>query len=228
MNNCRKFQFNGINTDYLIYSDNSGVFSLKNNKFLKPTIDRNGYVVYTLYINGKPKKFGYHQLVAETFLEKPQFDCEVDHITGNKQRNSATDLEWVTRRENVRRSVKLGLKTFKSGELNPNGKYSDEIVSSAIKMLQNGTPIGTVATKLQLPKRYVYGIVSGKDRPDLTRDITFPDSIYARSSKNRKKLPKEVVSDIKFRKQFLNETAPEIASKLGLEVRQVYQAYYYK
>lgn len=225
---CKRFYYNGMKTDYIIYSDNSGVYSTKSNKFLKPSIDRNGYVNYTLYLDGRPKQFGYHQLVAETFLDKPDFPCEVDHVTGDKSKNSAIDLEWVTRRKNVRRSVKLGLKKGKFGDSNPSSAYSDQIVDNAINLLLSGVSIDDVSIKLEIPKSFVYGLACKKNRPSLTKDIEFPETIFKRKSKNSKRLPPEVVSEIKFRHKILNQTAKQIANNFGMTERRVFQAFYYK
>lgn len=225
---CKRFYYNGMETDYIIYSNNSGVYSIKSNKFLKPSIDRNGYVNYTLYLNGKPKQFGYHQLVAETFLEKPEFPCEVDHITGDKSKNSAMNLEWVTRKENVRRSVKLGLKKGKFGGDNPSSIYSDQMINDAIALLLFGVTIDDVSIKIGIPKSFIYGLVCKKNRPSMVKDVEFPETIFKRKSKNNKRLPPEVVSEIKFRHNVLNQTAKQIAGDFGMSERRIFQAFYYK
>ena len=43
-----------------------------------------------------------HRLVAETWLTKPNGKYEVNHIDHNKENNDYTNLEWVTRSENMR------------------------------------------------------------------------------------------------------------------------------
>ena len=53
--------------------------------------------------NGKTKKqirYYSHRLIAETLIENPNNLKEVDHIDGNKQNNSITNLRWVNRKEN--------------------------------------------------------------------------------------------------------------------------------
>lgn len=89
---------------------------------LKPGHDAAGYLHVRLYDgttdrgiykNGwaKPKLEKIHRLVAQTFLPKPDKDVykEVNHIDGDKQNNDVTNLEWVTRRENVLHAWETGL-----------------------------------------------------------------------------------------------------------------------
>lgn len=49
------------------------------------------------------------RMVADVWCEKPEGCNQVDHINGNKGDNSAENLEWVTAKENMNRSVETGL-----------------------------------------------------------------------------------------------------------------------
>ena len=42
-----------------------------------------------------------HRLVAKAFVPNPHGKKEVNHIDHNKENNKATNLDWVTRRENI-------------------------------------------------------------------------------------------------------------------------------
>lgn len=60
-----------------------------------------GYLHVCLCVKSKAKTREVHRLVAEAFLERPHGKTEVNHIDGNKTNNAASNLEWVTRSENV-------------------------------------------------------------------------------------------------------------------------------
>ena len=81
--------------DYEI--DESGnIFSHKSNKFLKPFLDRYGYLY--VRINNKHRKI--HRLVALTFLGNQYNKPCVDHIDRNRTNNHYSNLRFVTPKEN--------------------------------------------------------------------------------------------------------------------------------
>lgn len=55
------------------------------------------------------KEYRVHRLVALAFLGEPLPEqTDVDHIDSNKLNNHYTNLEWVTRSENIKRSFAAG------------------------------------------------------------------------------------------------------------------------
>lgn len=95
---------------YLIYEDGR-IFSKQSNKFLKITYDKNVKYNRISLINdfGEKKKFLVHRLVAEAFIPNPENKPEVNHIDGDKTNNHVSNLEWVTRSENMQHAFKTGL-----------------------------------------------------------------------------------------------------------------------
>jgi hypothetical protein len=76
------------------------VYSIRTNKFIKPTI-RNNYLAVGLWKNGKVKMKSIHRLVAETFIPNIYNLPEVNHINEDKTDNRVENLEWCTRKYNT-------------------------------------------------------------------------------------------------------------------------------
>jgi hypothetical protein len=70
---------------------------------IKTRIDRDGYVLAAL--KWTPNRV--HRLVAQTFIPNPENLPEVNHKDGNKQNNHVSNLEWVTRKENIHHAINV-------------------------------------------------------------------------------------------------------------------------
>lgn len=62
----------------------------------------------TLSKEGKVKRFLVHRLVAQLFIDNPDNKPQVNHIDHNSTNNCYLNLEWVTGKENMKASTKLG------------------------------------------------------------------------------------------------------------------------
>ena len=93
--------------EYPMYSVSTEGRIRKNStrKILTPSKMRNGYLLINLFTgDGRRKKELVHRLVALTFLANEDRLPEVNHIDGVRDNNVLTNLEWVTRKENVHKS----------------------------------------------------------------------------------------------------------------------------
>lgn len=70
---------------------------------------RGGYLYVHLCKDEKWYFKSVHRLVASSFVENPLNKSEVNHIDGNKFNNNATNLEWVTSKENKEHAWRTGL-----------------------------------------------------------------------------------------------------------------------
>lgn len=80
------------------------VWSYKYKKFLTPEDNGHGYFRVKLCKDGKEKKYMIHRLVAEAYIPNPDNLPQVDHIDENKAHNYVNNLQWITNRDNCRKS----------------------------------------------------------------------------------------------------------------------------
>lgn len=69
-----------------------------------------GYLQVGLFKDSKQKWKLVHRLVAEAFLPGKTDKPEVNHIDGDKRNNSAENLEWCSRNQNLRHAYLTGLR----------------------------------------------------------------------------------------------------------------------
>lgn len=74
----------------------NGVVKTIRGKMMKQTITKKGYLVVNLHYNGVSRVVPVHILVAEAFIENSNNYPMVNHIDGNKQNNSVSNLEWCS------------------------------------------------------------------------------------------------------------------------------------
>ena len=81
--------------------------SLITNKILKPSCDKSGYHILTLCKEKKHNTKTVHRLIAATWLGDSKLD--VNHKDGDKTNNVLSNLEFITKSENSKHAIKLGL-----------------------------------------------------------------------------------------------------------------------
>jgi len=68
----------------------------------------NRYKSVYLYKNKERKYFSVHRIVAKAFIPNPKNKKEINHIDGNGFNNKVSNLEWVTKNENMKHAVLNG------------------------------------------------------------------------------------------------------------------------
>ncbi len=137
--------------------------SLRNNKILKPTLTRYGYLVVDLHKNGTHRSHRVHVLVAKIFIQNPSNKPEVNHRFGNKLDCSVAGLEWVTSAENHQHTVEFGLK--KSDEDAVLAKLTNEQVRYIREVyIPHDSKFGVraLARQFGVNHKTVSGIIHGK------------------------------------------------------------------
>ena len=81
------------------------------NLLLHPSANKRGYLQTALSPTIGPMKSIYvHRLVASAFLgPQPNPDYIVDHIDGNKSNNAASNLCWLTKKENTTKAIGIAI-----------------------------------------------------------------------------------------------------------------------
>ena len=82
--------------------------------------DKDGKKIY--------RTIAVHILVAKAWVPNPELKPEVNHLDFNRKNPCASNLEWVTHRENVQYSTKAGRHGRLFGEANPN--YGNKALSA--------------------------------------------------------------------------------------------------
>lgn len=98
--NIERWKFN---KEFGIYVSNKGHFKNQYRKDLHVKINQNGYCLVKTSLGHKLA----HRVVMLTW--RPTAEAEsltIDHLDHNKRNNSLDNLEWVTKEENQRRSVR--------------------------------------------------------------------------------------------------------------------------
>lgn len=93
---------------------------------LNQQITHDGYLRIELRRPGKIRRCGIHIIVTETFLLNPNNLPEVNHEDGVKSNNCVENLKWVTKSENRRHAIEMGL--VKSGCDDPDAVLTAEQV----------------------------------------------------------------------------------------------------
>ena len=94
---------------YMI-SDKGRVWSIKSQQFVKPKpMDRKGHLGVCLSVDGEPRYYYVHRLMAKAFIPNPDNYPIVRHLNDVKYDNSLENLAWGTKRDNALDAIRNGI-----------------------------------------------------------------------------------------------------------------------
>lgn len=130
-------------------------------KILATWLGSSGYQQCHLqHPEGKSRKFLVHRLVASAFVPNPHDEKEVNHINGDKQDNTAGNLEWVSRKENIRHAVATGL--VRQGEDHHNAKHTERQAWMVAGALLCGNSYSEIEKALGVNRGLIKAIAVGR------------------------------------------------------------------
>lgn len=106
----------------------------KTQRILKPFKSKGRYRV-SLYEDGDPEVYLVSRLVADAFVPNPERKREVMHKNGDVTDNAASNLEWATHDEIMKRTCEMGYHGYpeeakrRIRELYATGKYTQSELS---------------------------------------------------------------------------------------------------
>ena len=81
-------------------SKDGNVWSCKSNRFLKKSINSNGYYIVSLCTHGISKREYIHHLVLTTYVSDRPTKMVCRHLDGEKLNNTLSNLKWGSESDN--------------------------------------------------------------------------------------------------------------------------------
>lgn len=121
-----------------------------------PRFNKNGYKRVSICKEGIRKTYSIHRLVAITFIEGDS-GLTVNHKDGNKLNNHYSNLEFISRTENVKHAYRTGL-TKSVGVNSVLSKLSEKEVK---EILKSDLTLQKLADKYNVHKSTIHRIKKG-------------------------------------------------------------------
>lgn len=171
-------------TGYFADEDGNIYSSKKGNKIkkLKPQFQKQWdyYSLRLIADCGNKRHMTVHRLIALTFIQNPDNLAEVNHKDGDKTNNKASNLEWMTKSQNIRHAYENGLNCVK-GVLNGRATLTEEAVIDIYSSLLEGSSANSLMEKYNVSRGIISDIKRKNSWCHLTKD--FPDITIKHKSK---------------------------------------------
>lgn len=145
---------------YRSYEASSDGDIRRDGRELKGVRDTHGYLTVRLYYAGLSRRFKVHRLVCEAFHGAPPEGADTAHLDGNRTNNAASNLAWVSRKENMAHKHMHG--TAQKGERGPGAKLSQDQVDEIRRREAAGESRPRLAEEFGIARGHLRRIVVGE------------------------------------------------------------------
>lgn len=124
-----------------------------------------------LYVGGGKRSFSVQRLVALTYIPTDDTTMDVDHIDGDKLNNHVSNLQWLSRSENIAKAFKQGRVGSRKGKLS--GKITGLYLSHEARAI-----LDSVDNKSKFVNDLIISSGTHTETPPsqkISPDITLPD-----------------------------------------------------
>lgn len=129
-------------------------------RLLRPRVGDRGYMVLNVIDDhGKRRNIPVHSLVALTFIGPRPAGLEIDHKDFDRLNNAASNLEYVTHLENIRRAYRAGRFVNLRGDSARRLRFEFRTVEQMRRLREGGWSLGRIAKEFGTTKGYVSELV---------------------------------------------------------------------
>lgn len=147
--------------DREVYNNGNKTLCKVKGKILKPNKDKGGYQ-YVGLVKDKIKttSIKVHKLIALIFCEGYAEGLEVNHKDGIRDNNIYTNLEWVTRSQNIRDTFKRGRDV--NGEKGNGSKLKNEYIGIIASLYDSGIKQSIIAKAFGVSQGTISNLILNK------------------------------------------------------------------
>ena len=152
------------------------------------------YWTVNLYVAPKVPKWerqGVHRLIAEAFLPDWNPKLQVNHINGNGKDNRVSNLEMVTKSQNMQHALKTGLSSC-LGETHHKAKLTEKEVHEICQLLIETDLFEKEIAEIFGVSRQAISNISSKHRWKRISDQYWEGKVHRLSNRNRDKRKSKV------------------------------------
>ena len=143
------------------------------NKEMKQTRTKQGYLKVRIYYeDGTNRDQRVHRLVAQAYIPNPLNKEEVNHIDADKTNNDVSNLEWMTRAENMKHAQENKLITY--GFETANSCYNEEQIRKVFQLMQEGWRYKDISKETGVGYQHIINLRNNTRHKDIASEYDVP------------------------------------------------------